>query len=67
MPSSNKFSSDINTYLKDLKSIVKLALEEDIRSGDVNALLIKNLVGAKNAKHRVRFVFLQMKARYQSL
>ena len=41
MPSSNKFSSDINTYLKDLKSIVKLALEEDIRSGDVNALLVK--------------------------
>lgn len=40
MSSSNKFSSDINAYLKDLESIVKLALEEDIRSGDVNALLV---------------------------
>ena len=42
--------------------------EENLFELGINqAVLIKNLVGAKNAKHRVRFVFLQMKARYQSL
>lgn len=41
--------------------------EENLFELGINqAVLVKKLVGAENAKHRARFVFLQMKVRYQN-
>lgn len=40
MPTQNQFSADLSDYLLDLSQAVALALQEDIRSGDVNAALV---------------------------
>ncbi|MBT5330958.1 MAG: carboxylating nicotinate-nucleotide diphosphorylase [Porticoccaceae bacterium] len=40
MPTQNQFSADLSDYLVDLSQAVALALQEDIRSGDVNAALV---------------------------
>ncbi len=40
MPNQNQFSANISEFLVDLHKIVALALEEDIRDGDVNAMLV---------------------------
>lgn len=40
MSDQNQFSAEISEYLVDLSEIVQMALKEDIRDGDVNAMLV---------------------------
>ena len=40
MSDQNQFSAEISEYLVDLSEVVQLALKEDIRDGDVNAMLV---------------------------
>ena len=47
MPNQNQFSTDLSEFIFDLDKIVALALEEDIRSGDVNAMLVAKSATAK--------------------
>ena len=47
MSNQNLFSTEISEYLTDLSEIVQMALEEDIRDGDVNAMLVADHTLAK--------------------